>query len=62
MDNDELICHCEGACGCCGSLNLEFGTIEIVDDSIYYPFTCLDCGADGKEWYDLKYSETRMNQ
>ena len=50
-----------GECGKCGSEDIDYGSSEIVDDSLSYEFHCNACGADGKEWYDITYSETVMD-
>lgn len=46
----------EGKCPKCGCNNLDYGVLEIGDNSVYYPWNCPDCGASGKEWYDLVFS------
>lgn len=28
---------------------------------VYYPFECEECGAQGKEWYELSYNCTEMS-
>lgn len=47
----------EGKCPKCGKYNLEYEALEVSENSVYYPWTCPDCGASGKEWYDLVFSE-----
>lgn len=47
-----------GHCGKCESMNLEYQSQELNDNQIYYPYTCGDCGHEGKEWYILTYIET----
>lgn len=49
-DNQE-----EGCCPKCGEHHLIYGSSVPVDDDLYYPFTCDDCGHQGKEWYSLQY-------
>lgn len=51
----------QGECKNCGSLDLDYGESEVQDESYYYRFTCNSCGKSGKEWYDLVYSETVMD-
>lgn len=50
----------EGICPACGNECLNYGTIEIEGDSVYYPFTCEKCKAQGREWYNLTYIETEL--
>jgi DNA-directed RNA polymerase subunit RPC12/RpoP len=45
----------EGKCTKCGSENLEYGVLEPEDNSVLYPYECLDCGHEGKEYYTLEY-------
>ena len=49
-----------GKCPKCGSESLEYEELEEQDGMVYYPFTC-ECGATGKEWYILTYSETTFS-
>lgn len=51
-----------GECGKCKSVNLDYGDLESEGESIYYEFECEDCGAKGREYYDLEYSKTVMNE
>ena len=51
----------EGQCPKCGNYNLDYGTVKVSDNAIYYPWTCEDCGATGKEWYDLEFSEQELD-
>lgn len=51
----------EGQCPKCGNYNLDYGVVEFSDNAIYYPWTCEDCGATGKEWYDLEFSEQELD-
>jgi len=45
-------------CPACGSANIEYGSMEHQTGSVYYPMTCLDCGAQAREFYDLNYTGT----
>ena len=47
-----------GHCGKCESMNLIYHSQELVDNQIYYLYTCEDCGHEGREWYALTYIET----
>lgn len=47
----------EGCCPKCSSDELDYDGHEFdFDGSIWYDFTCNDCGAKGKEWYNLSYA------
>ena len=48
----------KGKCSICGSENLAYGVVELVDEQLYYPYYCNDCFSSGKEWYSLHYIET----
>lgn len=41
--------------GCEG--DLDYGCFELEDDGGYYPWRCMSCGATGKEWHDMSFSE-----
>ncbi len=45
-----------GICPICGG-NLEYGTDEPIDDGGLIEWTCLDCGATGKEGYDKVFDQ-----
>lgn len=55
----KFICNEEGKCPICGSENLDYDSIDLMDGfgSCYYPWTCNKCGAIGKEFYDIDFSE-----
>jgi hypothetical protein len=48
----------QGQCKICGSLALEYGAVELEGEQLHYPYTCLNCGNHGKEWYSLTYVES----
>ena len=50
----------EGKCPKCGNYNLKYEALEIEGNSVYFPWTCPDCHASGKEWYDLEFSEQEL--
>ena len=52
----------EGQCPKCKNWNLDYDEMEIEGNSIYYPWTCEDCGASGKEWYNLEFSEQELDE
>ena len=43
----------EGVCPICNGTNLNYGSIEVRGNMIYYPWKCEDCSQSGEEWYDL---------
>jgi hypothetical protein len=45
-----------GTCPCCGSNDLSYGSMDIHEGSISYPWDCLDCDATGSEWYNLEFT------
>lgn len=47
-----------GICPQCGRANLEWEASYPEDNMYCYEFTCQDCGAEGKEWYELMYEKT----
>lgn len=51
----------EGKCPNCGYYNLDYDSMEIKDNMVYYPWTCEDCNASGKEWYELNFIEQELN-
>lgn len=46
----------EDVCPRCLMKITEFEGMEVVDEQVYYQFTCLKCGFQGKEWYELKFA------
>lgn len=62
MVNKSVSKKCMGLCPNCNSGNLDYGPIEPNGESIFYPFTCEDCGTKGKEYYSLEYSETLIQK
>ena len=51
-----------GRCPKCGNCSLSYETN--VDDSygIYYPYTCDDCGATGKERYSKIFDKQELDE
>jgi hypothetical protein len=50
----------QGHCPKCNSDDLSYETIVDVtpsDQAIYYPFECNNCGFEGKEYYNLHFTE-----
>lgn len=52
----------QGKCTNCGSFDLDYDCIELVDEAVYYPYTCNKCESTGKEWYNLQYTETTQDE
>jgi len=50
--------NCQGKCTFCDKENLDYKAIVLQDDFVYFPFTCDDCGTEGREYYAIQYSET----
>jgi len=50
----------KGSCPKCGGGCLSYGSLDLsVDgDMVFYPFTCDDCGANGKEFYALEWIDS----
>jgi len=53
-----------GTCPNCGSADLEYGKVKhgTVGNEIYYPFTCSDCGFEGREWYIMTFVRVTDNE
>jgi hypothetical protein len=45
-----------GECPKCHTTIEDYGTQELLDMQVYYPFTCKKCGFTGREWYDLTFT------
>lgn len=48
--------HQQGVCPNCGSNNLQYDVLEVVDDQVMYPWTCNHCLTTGEEWYLLQFT------
>lgn len=46
----------QGICPMCGSLQLDYGSLEVDDQSVGYPYTCKNCKFEGIEWYNLLFT------
>ena len=44
-----------GQCPKCGSNNINYESLTIVDNGLYYPYDCEDCKFEGKEWYEIEF-------
>jgi len=47
-----------GYCPICDGFNLEYEKHVLDCGFMYFPFTCKECKAEGKEYYNVDYSET----
>lgn len=45
-----------GVCPYCGGENIDYDSLELEGESLYFPATCNDCGNEFNEWYDLEFS------
>jgi len=45
-------------CPICNSWNIDHETVVNNGERFYYPWSCVDCGASGKEWYSMSFVET----
>lgn len=45
-----------GRCPVCGSSDLDYGSLEVMDECIRYPFTCKLCGVSGNEYASLSFN------
>lgn len=50
-----------GICPRCGKEDIVYGSMELSDDNVGYPFHCNTCDGDFTEWYSLTYIETLKN-
>ena len=45
-----------GNCPHCGEKeSLDYGVLEVVDEQVFYPWTCFKCEGTGQEWYNLEF-------
>ena len=47
----------QGICPVCGSEELDYGTADIMDESVSYPWTCAQCHATGREVHGLSFDD-----
>ena len=45
-----------GLCPFCNSYELDYDGMQMLDDMLYYPYTCAKCGHHGEEWYKLEFA------
>lgn len=46
-------------CANCGSENIDYDLMEFgnLGETLIYPYTCVDCGKSGKEFYQVTFLE-----
>lgn len=44
-----------GKCPFCNKEALEYDCLDMVDNILYYPWICTNCGRQGEEWHTLKF-------
>jgi hypothetical protein len=49
--------HDAGVCPACGA-EVEYGKGQVDDDDYVYKWKCEECGAYGREYYDMTFSES----
>ena len=47
--------QCKGNCVKCNSESIDYKAMTPEDEYVFYPYECLDCGYEGKEYYTLVY-------
>lgn len=52
----EFVSNKQGYCPVCNSSQLNYGSVELEWDMMYYPWECADCGAEGEEWYNVSFN------
>lgn len=45
----------QGVCPVCGYDNLDWGSMELEGNYLYYEWVCTRCQTEGKEWYKLVF-------
>ena len=51
----------QGNCPCCGSEELEYGSMEVEGTQVSYEWTCMHCEATGYEVYNLDFAGHTIN-
>ena len=52
----------QGLCGHCKSENIDYDSAKHNGDYVEYKYECNDCGSQGSEYYDLKFTENVIHQ
>lgn len=45
----------QGHCPECDGIDLEYGVMDILEDGVFYPVSCPDCGHQTEEHYNLEF-------
>ena len=54
----KLISHESGICPYCKTEDIEYGSIELEEDHVYYPAKCNKCNKEFREYYNILYDST----
>ena len=54
IDENKLVNEV-GVCANCKGQDLEYGSIELVENHCYFPYECNNCGLKGEEWYSMQF-------
>ena len=52
----------EGVCPKCGGIQLDYGAMDYNGESIYYPYSCPECGIEGKEWFSMTFVQHTIDK
>lgn len=47
----------EGVCANCHSDDISYGILDMQDEQVFHSYLCLNCGKDGKEFYNIEFVE-----
>ena len=50
--------ECMGNCPFCGSQNIDYGTSNVLDETLIYPAICENCNKYFEEHYAIVYDQT----
>ncbi len=53
---------CQGRCAKCGSENIEYGSMKVDGEELWYKYECEGCGDSGNEYYTLQYDCSISNK
>lgn len=56
MDNEQT----PEMCPKCGHI-VEYGSMVLEENQLYYPYKCPNCLDEGKEWYSINFIEIKSN-
>ncbi|MBO7615030.1 MAG: hypothetical protein J6T15_04980 [Bacilli bacterium] len=60
----EITSNIQGECPKCGGTSLDYGDVvfeDFIDDgAVYFPWTCPDCGAEGREYYYIYFATHKV--